>query len=134
MSDPFASFKDSWPLGRPPAIGDPLPLRMSALTIRRDQYGPPSRNVRMEYILTPRLRVGDAKRVLVSILATGPNFNTNFASLGLPVPVFGKGDPATLHVPGSDGSPKMLPIAHWPVALPFLTSMAATRWSGSGPL
>ncbi|MBI5420158.1 MAG: SDR family NAD(P)-dependent oxidoreductase [Deltaproteobacteria bacterium] len=40
--------------------------------------------------------------MLVSILATGPNFNTNFAALGLPVPVFGRGDAATLHVPGSD--------------------------------
>jgi enoyl-CoA hydratase len=38
----------------------------------------------------------------VAVLATGPNFNTNFASLGLPVPVFGRGDTATLHVPGSD--------------------------------
>ncbi|MDD5762954.1 MAG: enoyl-CoA hydratase-related protein, partial [bacterium] len=39
---------------------------------------------------------------LVAILATGPNFNTNFAALGLPVPVFGKGDTASVHVPGSD--------------------------------
>ncbi len=102
MSDPFAAPEDSWPLAHPPVLGDLLPLRMSALTIRRDQYGPPSRTIRLEFIPTPRLGVGDAKRVLVSILATGPNFNTNFAALGLPVPVFGKGDPATLHVPGSD--------------------------------
>ncbi|MCK7507625.1 MAG: hypothetical protein MZV70_28680 [Desulfobacterales bacterium] len=44
----------------------------------------------------------DGGRVLVAVLATGPNFNTNFASLGLPVPVFGRGDSSTLHIPGSD--------------------------------
>ncbi|NNG45924.1 MAG: zinc-binding dehydrogenase, partial [Deltaproteobacteria bacterium] len=38
----------------------------------------------------------------MAILATGPNFNTNFAALGLPVPVFGRGDSATVHIPGSD--------------------------------
>jgi len=75
---------------------------MLALTIRRDQYGPPSRSVRLEDVPAPRLRPNDAKRVLVAILATGPNFNTNFAALGLPVPVFGKGDTASVHVPGSD--------------------------------
>jgi NADPH:quinone reductase-like Zn-dependent oxidoreductase len=80
----------------------PLPDRMHALTIHRDRYGPPSDALRAETIAAPRLRPSDAKRVLVSILATGPNFNTNFASLGLPVPVFGRGDTATLHVPGSD--------------------------------
>ena len=48
------------------------------------------------------LKPNEAKRVLVAILATGPNFNTNFAALGLPVPVFGKGDTASVHVPGSD--------------------------------
>ncbi len=75
---------------------------MHALTIHRDRYGPPSDALRTETIAAPRLRPSDAKRVLVSILATGPNFNTNFASLGLPVPVFGRGDTGTLHVPGSD--------------------------------
>ena len=40
--------------------------------------------------------------MLVSILASGPNFNTNFAALGLPVPVFGRGDSATIYIPGSD--------------------------------
>jgi NADPH:quinone reductase-like Zn-dependent oxidoreductase len=75
---------------------------MVAMTIHRDRYGPPSEALRQETIPAPRLRPSDAKRVLVAILATGPNFNTNFASLGLPVPVFGRGDAATLHVPGSD--------------------------------
>jgi len=79
-----------------------LPRRMLALTIHRDQYGPPSRSVRLEEVPATRLKPNDAKRVLVAILATGPNFNTNFAALGLPVPVFGKGDPASVHVPGSD--------------------------------
>jgi enoyl-CoA hydratase/carnithine racemase/NADPH:quinone reductase-like Zn-dependent oxidoreductase len=75
---------------------------MSALTIHRDRYGPPAEALRRETIPAPYLRPSDAKRVLVAILATGPNFNTNFASLGLPVPVFGRGDAAALHVPGSD--------------------------------
>ncbi len=102
MPDPFTPQEDSWPLGLAPSLGDPLPRRMLALTIHRDQYGPPSRSVRPEVVPVPRLGPNDAKRVLVAILATGPNFNTNFAALGLPVPVFGKGDTASVHVPGSD--------------------------------
>src|SRR5512143_180375 len=102
MSDPHARKEDSWPLGLAPSLGNPLPPRMLALTIHRDQYGPPSRSVRPEVVPTPRLKPNEANRVLVAILATGPNFNTNFAALGLPVPVFGKGDTASVHVPGSD--------------------------------
>ena len=75
---------------------------MVALTIHRDRYGPPSDSLHCETIPAPRLLPSDAKRVLVAVLATGPNFNTNFASLGLPVPVFGRGDTASVHVPGSD--------------------------------
>jgi len=75
---------------------------MLALTIHRDQYGPPSRSIRLEDLPAPRLKPNEAKGVLVAVLATGPNFNTNFAALGLPVPVFGKGDTASVHVPGSD--------------------------------
>ncbi|MGE5283861.1 MAG: SDR family NAD(P)-dependent oxidoreductase [Actinomycetota bacterium] len=102
MAAPFAPQEDSWDLGLPPSLGTPLPRRMRALTIHRDQYGPPSRSVRLEDVPAPRLKPNEAKRVLVAILATGPNFNTNFAALGLPVPVFGKGDAASVHVPGSD--------------------------------
>jgi enoyl-CoA hydratase len=91
-----------WPLGLPPDIGRPVPETMMALTIRRDAYGPPSAAVRVENVPTPRLRPNDAGRVLTAVLATGPNFNTNFAALGLPVPVFGRGDVATVHIPGSD--------------------------------
>jgi len=93
---------DPWPLAFPPNLATPLPETMLALTIRRDDYGPPSRSLRLERIPAPRLLPNDANKVLVAVLATGPNFNTNFASLGLPVPVFGKGDSASLHVPGSD--------------------------------
>jgi enoyl-CoA hydratase/carnithine racemase/NADPH:quinone reductase-like Zn-dependent oxidoreductase len=91
-----------WPLSLPPTLGTPLPEKMHALTIRRDRYGPPGESVRLEQVPTPALRERDAKRVLVAILATGPNYNTNFAALGLPVPVFGRGDSATVHIPGSD--------------------------------
>ena len=75
---------------------------MDALTIHRDCYGPPSEVVRLEEVAVPELHPENATQVLVSILATGPNFNTNFAALGLPVPVFGRGDSATVHIPGSD--------------------------------
>jgi len=91
-----------WPLGTPPRLGRPLPRSMHALTIHRDRYGPPAQSVRLETVSTPSLRPVDAQRVLVAILASAPNFNTNFAALGLPVPVFGRGDSASVHIPGSD--------------------------------
>jgi enoyl-CoA hydratase len=75
---------------------------MRALTIRRDVYGPPSESIRLETVPAPRLHPSEASCVLAAVLATGPNFNTNFAALGLPVPVFGKGDIQDLHIPGSD--------------------------------
>jgi enoyl-CoA hydratase len=91
-----------WPLGTPPQLGRPLPGAMHALTIHRDRYGPPATSLRFETVPAPRLRPMEAQRVLVAILASGPNFNTNFAALGLPVPVFSRGDPAAVHIPGSD--------------------------------
>ncbi len=75
---------------------------MAALVIHRDRYGPPGDVIHLETVAVPELHPEDATRVLVSILASGPNFNTNFAALGLPVPVFGRGDSATVHIPGSD--------------------------------
>ncbi len=75
---------------------------MDALTIHRDQYGQPADVIRLEEVPVPHLNPEDATRVLVAVLASGPNFNTNFAALGLPVPPFGRGDSDTLHVPGSD--------------------------------
>lgn len=91
-----------WDLGVPPTLATPLPQRMQALTLHRDRYGPPSEVLTCEAVDLPALGPADASRVLVAILASGPNFNTNFAALGLPVPVFGRGDTATVHVPGSD--------------------------------
>lgn len=75
---------------------------MLALALHRDAYGPPAEVLGVEQLPAPRLHPEDAGRVLVAVLATGANFNTNFAALGLPVPVFGRGDAATVHVPGSD--------------------------------
>ena len=92
----------AWPLGVPPTLAHVIPDNMVALTLHRDDYGPPAQSIRVEEVPTPRLRPEDATCVLVSILATGPNFNTNFAALGLPIPPFGRGDSATVHVPGSD--------------------------------
>jgi len=91
-----------WDLGTTPTLAAPRPSTMAALTIHRDQYGPPEEALRFEDVAAPRLEKTDAGRVLVSILATGPNFNTNFAVLGLPVPPFGRGDSASIHIPGSD--------------------------------
>ncbi len=91
-----------WPMETPPRISYPLPDRMDALTILRDQYGPPHRFLNVADVPAPRLYPEDGGKVLVAVLATGPNFNTNFASLGLPIPVFGRGDSSTLHIPGSD--------------------------------
>ncbi len=102
MTGHIEDMAGSWPLSRLPSLGSPLPGTMYALTIHRDRYGPPAESLRMEQVPTPVLRERDAKRVLVAILATGPNFNTNFAALGLPVPVFGRGDATVLHIPGSD--------------------------------
>jgi len=102
MSGTRPEIDGSWPLSALPSLGTPLPETMHALTIHRDRYGPPSEALRLEQVPAPRLRGRDANRVLVAVLATGPNYNSNFASLGLPVPVFGRGDNATVHIPGSD--------------------------------
>ena len=96
------SADTKWPLGQCPGLATALPEVMAALTIARDQYGPPGRYLKLADVPRPRLHPEDGGRVLVAVLATGPNFNTNFASLGLPVPVFGRGDGSTIHIPGSD--------------------------------
>lgn len=96
------SDKTIWPLGLTPAITRDLPQHMKALVIHRDVYGPPSEAIRFEDVPVPTLHREDADKILVAILATGPNFNTNFAALGLPVPVFVRGDGDTTHIPGSD--------------------------------
>jgi hypothetical protein len=75
-----------WPLGQAPNIRYPNPIYMDALTIHRDDYGQPADVVRVEEVTVPRLNPEDATSVLVATLATGPNFNTNFAALALPVP------------------------------------------------
>lgn len=102
MTNLTNSSDKCYPLGIPPLLGSKIPRSMQALTIHRNDYGPPSRVIQMEKVTTPCMRANDAGRVLVEILASGPNYNTNFAALGLPVPVFGRGDSATIHIPGSD--------------------------------
>src|SRR3990172_6970724 len=102
MTNSSQTVSTCWPLGDPPRLGAALPHSMHALTIHRDDYGPPSQAIRLEIVPAPRLRPNDARRILVALLASGPNFNTNFAALRPPVPVFGKGDTASHHIPGSD--------------------------------
>jgi len=92
----------TWPLGSCPRLNTSLPETMLALALHRDAYGPPAEVLGVEPLPAPRLHPQDAGRVLVAILASGPNYNTNFAALGLPVTVSGRGDAATVHVPGSD--------------------------------
>ena len=92
----------AWELGVVPTLASALPTHMKALTLHRDRYGAPRDVLACEEVPVPGLRRSDARRVLVSVLASGPNFNTNFAALGLPIPVFPRGDSGTLHVPGSD--------------------------------
>lgn len=95
-------LQQKWPLGQKPSIEFPLPRLMDALTIHRDNYGQPAEAIHLEEVPVPRLQPEHANCLLVAILASGPNFNTNFAALGLPVPPFGRGDSATIHIPGSD--------------------------------
>ncbi len=106
MSSATAASSDShnkpWPLGSLPTLAGGIPDTMRALVLHRDQYGNPEDVLAVEDVAVPQLRASDAGRVLVSILASGPNFNTNFAALGLPVPVFPRGDSETIHIPGSD--------------------------------
>jgi enoyl-CoA hydratase len=94
--------QSKWPLGMAPVVTSELPSTMDSLVIYRDQYGPPLESIKIAELPVPKLNPEDATKVLAAILATGPNFNTNFAALGLPVPVFGRGDSSTVHVPGSD--------------------------------
>src|SRR5665648_56758 len=93
---------ETWPLGHAPNLGDLPPRRMLALLLKRDAYGSPAKSLTVDQLPAPPLSAADAGSVLVAVLATGSNFNTNFAALGLPVPVFGRADPAELHIPGSD--------------------------------
>ena len=119
-----------WPIGTAPRISYPLPERMDALTIFRDQYGPPDRFLKMADVPAPRLHPEDGGKVLVAILATGPNFNTNFACLGLPVPVFGRGDSSTLHIPGSDALGVVVDAGSAVKALRVGQAVILDSWTG----
>src|SRR5512141_726502 len=120
-----------WPDGTPPTLDRPLPNRMGALVIHRDRYGPPVEAVTLDEAPTPLLNPEDAGRVLVSVLATGPNFNTNFASLGLPVPVFGRGDAASVHVPGSDALGIVVAAGAGVRGLKLGQAVILDAWTGS---
>lgn len=132
MSGSPSGIGPAWPLSVPPSLGTALPESMEALTIHRDRYGPPSESLRLERVPVPRLRSRDANRVLVSILATGPNFNTNFAALGLPVPVFGRGDAATVHIPGSDALGIVVDAGAAVSRVKVGQAVILDSWTGSG--
>jgi enoyl-CoA hydratase len=120
-----------WPDATPPTLDRPLPNRMGALVIHRDRYGPPVEALTLGEAPTPLLNPEDAGKVLVSVLATGPNFNTNFASLGLPVPVFGRGDAATVHVPGSDALGIVVAAGAGVRGLKLGQAVVLDAWTGS---
>ena len=131
MSDPTAT---PWPLGQLPTLAADLPDAMAALAIERDQYGPPERSLRLVQLPRPRLHPEDATKVLVAVLATGPNFNTNFACLGLPVPVFGRGDAAVLHVPGSDALGIVVDAGAAVAALRVGQAVILDSWTARGAI
>ncbi len=68
-----SQLSQQWPLGQQPTIATPIPERMEALVIHRDRYGPPGDVIHLETVAVPELHPEDATRVLVSILASGPN-------------------------------------------------------------
>jgi len=70
---------------------------MEALTIVRDQDGPPGRFLKLADVPCPRLHAEDGGRVLVAVLATGPT-QYQFCQSGTAVPVFGPGDASTIHI------------------------------------
>ena len=74
MSD---SVDKKWALGAAPNVTYAIPQMMDSLVIHRDQYGQPTESVKFEELPVPGLQVEDATKVLVAVLATGPNFNTN---------------------------------------------------------
>jgi enoyl-CoA hydratase len=125
-----AKTTPKWPLGAQPCIALSLPDRMDALAILRDQYGPPNQFVKPVDVPAPRIHSEDGRQVLVAILATGPNFNTNFASLGLPVPVFGRGDSSVLHISGSDALGIVVDAGDCVKALRVGQAVILDSWTG----
>jgi crotonyl-CoA carboxylase/reductase len=80
-----------------------LPATMAAWVVREERQGPPTEALRLEQIEVPE---PGPFEVIVRVMAAGVNFNGVWASLGLPISVFGYGDHPEWghHIGGSDAS------------------------------
>jgi crotonyl-CoA carboxylase/reductase len=80
-----------------------LPETMSAWVIRKEREGAPTHAFQLEQIEVPEPAPFE---VIVKVMAAGVNFNNVWASLGMPVSVFGYGDHPQYghHIGGSDGA------------------------------
>jgi crotonyl-CoA carboxylase/reductase len=80
-----------------------LPETMAAWVIRQEREGEPRQAFELEEVEVPE---PGPMEVVVRVMAAGVNFNNVWASLGLPVSVFGYGDHPQYghHIGGSDGA------------------------------
>jgi crotonyl-CoA carboxylase/reductase len=96
--------KDLYDLGEAPPIGV-VPPKMHAMTVRRENFGPPEQAFRPEVVPTPEIGPREA---LVYVMAAGINYNNVWAALGIPIDVIKThaqmGDDSGFHIGGSDGS------------------------------
>ncbi len=99
--------REVFDLGDAPPLGV-VPEKMHAQVIRQDRYGEPVQAFAPEIVRVPSLGPND---VLVYVMAAGVNYNSVWASLGLPVDVIRLhrqsaegGDDAGFHIGGSDAS------------------------------
>jgi len=103
----MTSVKELYEIGEAPPLGV-VPPKMHAQVIRQSRFGPPEKAFVREVVDVPPLGPND---VLVYVMAAGVNYNSVFASLGVPVDVvrlhrqIGQaGDETGFHIGGSDGA------------------------------
>ena len=98
------NFKDLYEIGEMPPLGY-VPAQMHAWLIRPERFGKPTEAFQKEVVPTPTIADDE---VLVYVMASGINYNTVWAALGIPVNVIGArnkaGEPEPFHIGGSDAS------------------------------
>lgn len=96
--------KDLYDIAEAPPLGH-VPPTMHAMTVRRENFGPPETAFRREVVPTPEIGPREA---LVYVMAAGINYNNVWAALGVPVDVIKArtqaGDTTGFHIGGSDAS------------------------------
>jgi crotonyl-CoA carboxylase/reductase len=102
-----AGASELYDLHEPPPLGR-VPRLMHAQVIRQETYGEPRDAFRHEVVPLPSI---GPKDVLVYVMAAGINYNSVWASLGMPVDVIrmhkqsrDAGDDKGFHIGGSDAS------------------------------